>query len=256
MYLYNQTHLIDDITTYVSIKSHPLQVWHHSHFIGHHIHSWWQHSIVCMSWHTLCLWHHIYYIWCHPYCVYEYPGSISDLKSIKTAISSTLYVITPSLSKSSHLLCKTSQVAYVCHHMHYTGHHIHTLWQQPLIFRTSHALYSLHHTHYIWQLIYSLWCHIHFVCYIPQWFYDIKHSIFMTYSFIRHHAQCYDHTTIVCIHSHYAWHYTQCILDSSDNEPILWQDVNVSHHSLYIYMTPYALHVTSHPLFMPSHHFI
>ena len=65
-YLCNQTHLIDDITTYVLMKSHPLHVWHHRHLIWHHIHSCWQHTIVCMSWHTLCLWHRIYYIWCHP----------------------------------------------------------------------------------------------------------------------------------------------------------------------------------------------
>ena len=119
MYLYNQAHLIDDVTPYVCMKSHPLHAWHHRHFIWHHIHFYWQHIIVCMSWHTLCLWHHTYYI-CHPYCVYKYPSSISDLKPIKTAISYTLYVITPSLSKTSHLLYKASQVAYVCHYMHYT----------------------------------------------------------------------------------------------------------------------------------------
>ena len=59
MYLCNQTHLIDDITPYVHMKSHPLHAWHHRHFIWHHIHSCWQHTIVCMSWHTLCLWHHM-----------------------------------------------------------------------------------------------------------------------------------------------------------------------------------------------------
>ena len=97
MYLYNQTHLIDDITTYVRMKLHPLHTWHQRHFMWHHIHSCWQHTIVCMSWQTLCLWHHMYSIWCHPYCVYDYTSSISDLKPVKTAISSTLYVITPSL---------------------------------------------------------------------------------------------------------------------------------------------------------------
>ena len=172
--------------------------------------------------------HHCLYVMAHTlfmtsYCVYEYPGSISDLKPVKTVISSTLYVITPSVSKTSHILCNTSQVAYVCHHMHYTGHHIHTLWQQPLIFMTSYALYSLYHTHYIWHLIDSLWCHIHFVCYITQWFYDIKHSMFMTYSLYMASPQCYDHTTIVCLHSHYAWHYTQYILDITNNVPILWK---------------------------------
>ena len=52
---------------------------------------------------------------------------------------------------------------------------------------------------------------------------------------IWHHGQCYDHTTIVCLHSHYAWHYTQCIFDMTHNVPILWKEVNVCHHSLYMY---------------------
>ena len=69
MYLCNQTHLTNDITTYVRMKPHPLHAWHHRNFTWHHIHSWWQHTIVPMSWHKLCLWHHVYYIWCHPYCV-------------------------------------------------------------------------------------------------------------------------------------------------------------------------------------------
>ena len=55
--------------------------------------------------------------------------------------------------------------------------------------------------------------------------------------FIWHHAWCYDHTTIVYLHSHYAWHYTQCIFDITHNVPILWKEVNVCHHSLYMYDT-------------------
>ena len=107
MYLCNQTHLIDDITPYVHMKSHPLHVWHHRHFIWHHIHSCWQHTIVFMSWHTFCLWHHMYYIWCHSYCVYDYSSSISDLKPVKTAISS-LYM-------SSHPLCRRHHTSCVSH---------------------------------------------------------------------------------------------------------------------------------------------
>ena len=115
MYLCNQNHLIDDITPYVRMKSHPLHAWHHMHLIWHHIHSCWKHTIVFISWHKLCLLNHMHYIWCLTCCVYGYPSSIPGLKPVKTAISSTLYVITPSRSKKSNLLCKVSQVAYVCH---------------------------------------------------------------------------------------------------------------------------------------------
>ena len=108
MYLCNQTHLIDDITPYVHMKSHPLHVWHHRHFIWHHIHSCWQHTIVFMSWHTFCLWHHMYYIWCHSYCVYDYSSSISDLKPVKTAISS-LYMSSHPLCRRHHTYCVSHQ---------------------------------------------------------------------------------------------------------------------------------------------------
>ena len=115
LHLCNQTHLIDDITPYIHMKTHPLHAWYHRHFMWHHIYSCWQHTIVCISGHTLCLWNNMHYICCHPYCVHNYSSSIPGLKAITTAIASTLYVITPSQSKSSHLLCNTSQVAYVCH---------------------------------------------------------------------------------------------------------------------------------------------
>ena len=71
MYVCNQTHLTNDITTYVHMKAHPLHAWHHRHFTWHHIHSCWQHAIVSISWQKLCFWHHMYNIWCHPYCVYD-----------------------------------------------------------------------------------------------------------------------------------------------------------------------------------------
>ena len=166
------------------------------------------------------------------------PSSISDLKPVKTASSSTLYVITPSLLKTFHLLCKNSQVAYVCHHMRYTWHPIHTLWKQPLLFMTSHALYSIHPMHYIWHLIYFMWCHIHYVCYITHWLY-LWHQTFYVYDIFIYMASC----TVLwpnnhCVPSqHYAWHYTQCILDITHNVQILWKKVNVCHHSMYLYDT-------------------
>ena len=106
-YLCNHTHLIDDITTYVCRKSHPLHVGHHRHYLWHHKLSWWHHTNFCMSWHPLCLWHHIHYIWYHTLCVYDNTCSISDSKHILSVITSTVYVITHTLSKTSHQQCKT-----------------------------------------------------------------------------------------------------------------------------------------------------
>ena len=60
--LCNHTHLIDDITPYVCMKTHPLHIGHHRHYLWHYSLSWWHHTIVFMSWQPLCLWHHIHYI--------------------------------------------------------------------------------------------------------------------------------------------------------------------------------------------------
>ena len=98
-----------------------------------------------------------------------------------------------------------------------------------------HALYSVHQMHYIWKLTYSEWCHIHYMWYITKWLYNIKPYKFMTYSlYMVSHTVLWPQT-IVCLHSHYAWHYTQTIFDITQNVPSLWQKVKVSHHSLYMY---------------------
>ena len=178
-YLCNHNHLIDDITPYVCMKSHPLHVGHHRHYLWHHILSWWHHTFVCMSSHPLCLWHHIHYIWCHTHSLYDNTSCISELKPILSAIASTVYVITPTLSKTSHQQCKASQVAYVCHHVLYTWHHIHSLRQQPLVFMTSHALYWWHHMHYIWYVIYCVWYHIHCMCDITECLYLWHHTLYI-----------------------------------------------------------------------------
>ena len=54
MYLCNQTHMIDDITTYVRMESHPLHVLQHRHFIWHHIDSFFFFFFICGGFcHTL-----------------------------------------------------------------------------------------------------------------------------------------------------------------------------------------------------------
>ena len=103
--------------------------------------------------------------------------------------------------------------------------------------------HHMHYIHYIPCIIYNIsstLCDVAFTMCVPSQndtICDIKHSMFMTYAFIWHHAQCYGHTTIVCLHRHYAWHYTQCILDIKHNVAILWKKVNVCHHSMYLYDT-------------------
>ena len=229
MYLCNQTHLIDDITLYVHMKSQPLHVWHHRHFIWHHIHSWRQHTIVCMSWNALCLWHHVYYIWCHPLYLTWNPLKLP---------SHILYM-------SSHPLCRRHQTYWVRRHR----------WHMYAIICVIHDIIST-----LYDISpYYLWDQMHYIHYITCTIYDISSTLYdVTFTMcvtshndsvtsnpiclwhihlIWHNRQCYDHTTIVCLHSHYAWDNTQCIFDFTHNVPTLWKEVNICHHSLYMYDT-------------------
>ena len=86
-----------------------------------------------------------------------------------------------------------------------------------LLCMMSHSLYVLHHT-----MTLSMASHNICLCYIHLIWYQ---------------AQCYDHKTIVCLPSHYSWHYTQCIFAITHNVSIFWKEVNIWHHSLYIYDT-------------------
>ena len=138
----------------------------------------------------------------------------------------------PPLCMSSHPLWRRHNTYCVRHH----GWHMYaiiciihdiisTLYDNSPYYLWHH----MHHIHYISHIIYDISSTLYDVtftmCVTSQndSIYDIKHSMFMTYSFIWHYAQCYDHTTIVCFHSHYAWHYTHCILDITHNVPILWK---------------------------------
>ena len=171
------------------MKTHPLHIGHHRHYLWHHSLSWWHHTIVCMSWNPLCFWLHIHSIWCDMHCLHD--NTSSDLKPILFAITSNVYVITLTLSKTSHHLCKASRDSYVCHHVQYTWPHIHPLRQQPLIFMTSHVLYWWHHMHYIWHVIYCVWCHIHYMC-------DITLCLYLW-----HHTLCLWHINIIWHQTHY-----------------------------------------------------
>ena len=114
---------------------------------------------------------------------------------------------------------------------------------------------------------------MHYIHYITCIIYDISSTLYdvtslcvlhhtMTLSMISnpiwlwhiwHHTQCYDHTTIVCLHRHYAWHYPQCILTLHTMYQCYekkWLHVITAS----ICMTPYAIHMTSHPLFLKTHH--
>ena len=100
----------------------------------------------------------------------------------------------------------------------------------------------MHYIHSMTCIIYDISSTLYDVtftlCYITQWPYLWHQTLYgyviFTWYGIR---QCYDHKTIVCLPSHYAWHNTQCIFDITHNVSIFWKDVTVCHHSLYMYDT-------------------
>ena len=218
-YLCNHTHLID-ITAYVCMKSRPLHVGHHRHYLWHHILSWWHHTIVYMSWNPVLLWYYIQYVWCHTHCVCDNTSSTSDLKPILSAIISTVYIITPTLSKTSHQQCKRSQVAYVYHHVHYTWHHIHPLRQQPLVFwhhmpfidNITCTIYGMSST--VYDITLTACVTSHNACIS-----DITHSMFMTYPLYR------GSRTVL-------WQHRHCVT----SHPLsLTSHPQYRHHSHYVY---------------------
>ena len=118
------------------------------------------------------------------------------------------------------------------------------------VFMTSPALYM------IWY-IYFVWYHIHYMCDITQWchlwhytlyvydmstLYGITHSVMTTQPLCDFTATVSDITPTESVSSHamYQFYQTQCMHDITAT----------------ICMTSYALHMTSHPLFRTSHHFM
>ena len=158
MYLCNQTHLIDDITPYVCMKSHPLPVWQHRHFIWHHIHSCWQHTIDCVSWPKFCLCDHMYYI-CD---LTSHPVYLSSRPLYLCNHTQYIYDITATL-------CMISHTVYMWHPIHYIYDIISRMYDNTTlcvdttlgICVTSFALQMISHPLYHTKPQY-LWCHIHF----------------------------------------------------------------------------------------------
>ena len=122
---------------------------------------------------------------------------------------------------------------------------------------TSHAPYWWHHMNYIWYVIYSVWYHIHSMCDITQclylWhhtlyiydisiLYGITNNIMTIQSLCNFKATMSDITPTVSVPSHTVdkFYQTQCMYDITAT----------------MCMTSYALHVTSHPQFRTSHHFL
>ena len=111
------------------------------------------------------------------------------------------------------------------------------------IFITSHTLYMT--SHLLCMMSNSL-CVLHDTMSISM----TSNTICLWHiHFIWHHTHFYDNTKFVCLHSHYASLYIQCIFDITHNVPILWKQVNECHHSLCIYDTICTTHEITSTLY-------
>ena len=108
---------------------------------------------------------------------------------------------------------------------------------------------------YIWRVIYCVWYHIHYMGDITQclylwhhtlYVYDISilcgiiHSVMTLQPLYNFTATMSDMTPTVSSHPMYQFYQTHCMYDITAT----------------ICMPSYALHMTSHPLFRTSHHFM
>ena len=165
--IFGITSTIPDLTSIVSVSSHPHYRWYHRHFkyditssihvtsyslyLRHHIHYMTSQQGVLMTPHSAYVWHHLHYRWHH-------------IISIKPNYS--IYDITSTSGMTSHPLYQTSHPLYLFHHKLSTDITPTFVW---------------HHTHiYMCDIIFILYNITSTPSVITLLTYDITTSIYET----------------------------------------------------------------------------
>ena len=111
--------------------------------------------------------------------------------------------------------------------------------------------------HYIWHVIYCVWYHFHSMCDITQCLYLWHHTLYVYYISTLYGITHSDMTT------KQLWNFTATMSDITPNVSVSSHPVDQFYQAQCMYditasmcMTSYALHVTSHPQFRTSHHFM
>ena len=107
-YLCNHMYLIDDIPPYVCMKSQPLHVGHHRHYLWHDILSWWHHTIV------LC--HGTHYVYDVISTIYDATHTVCMTTQAVYLSWNPVYLPLHRLYMSLHPLCRRHHANYVRHH--------------------------------------------------------------------------------------------------------------------------------------------
>ena len=241
------------------MSSHPLCWRHHTNYVRHH--RWHMYAIICIiydiistlydnnlqySWHLMhyirhaiyCVWYHIHYmcditqwlyLWYHTLYVYDIFTFYGITHSVMTTqplckLTAMMSDITPNVSVSSHPLYQfyqtqcmdyiTPTICMTSYALHMTLHWLfrtsnHFIYASSPLYLTSRPVYMCHHT---------------------QSISDITDTIYMT------------------IHAVYLWHHSHYIYDIISSKYYL-RKLFVDDTTYGIFMTYFALQMTSHPLF-------
>ena len=214
-HFFTSNHHFEDITPTVldsvsilSVSSHQLYRWYHSHYM---------YDIAYSIGETFCpqyLWHCINYVWHHnPVLIMPYSAYVwhhlryrrGHIHSIKT--SHNLYDFTSTSGLTSHSLYHTLHQLYPCHHNlssyitpTFVWYHTHYM------FDIICTIYNIISTAYVITLLYlgqhilDLWNHIQYAVQNIHYKFDI------TVTSLCHHTHCIESITpTLCMTSHSAY---------------------------------------------------
>ena len=211
-YICHRIHCICVITSTLLMISHQLSLWVLMRYIRrHHIHCLWHHihyifnitSTVSVSshphlrwYHTLCMYDITPPVFITPYTLYKASHPHFMTSHIFYHITCTVLMTSlPCIWHCIHSIddlwptaCMIPHLLYVWHFMHYTYRHIHALWTHPILVITLYPLRSWHHTHSIWHHTHDkpnlisaispyIWNYVHSICVIKPSVSIIPHTI-------------------------------------------------------------------------------
>ena len=233
-------------------------IWHDTQCICVIKHTWLMTSHLMYVWnHTHCMYNTIgtlyditstladntpLFVCRATHSVYDIIDILYDVTHIVCMITQALYLTWNLLKLPSHPLCMSSHPLCGRHHTYCVRHHrwhvyaiiciihdiISTLYDNSPYCLWHHMYYIHYITHIIYDISFTLY-DVTFTMWVTSHndsIYDIKHSMFMTYSlYLASRTVLWPHNHCVpsqplCLpwHSVYIWHYTKCISFMKGNE--------------------------------------
>ena len=175
-------------------------------------------------------------------CVTSHNAYVSD---IKNSMTYPLYMTSHTVlwqhkyCVTSQPLCLTAHPQYLCHHNQWIN------FIKPSVCMTSRPLCVWYHMHYMWHHINNLEHH-NTLCMTSGPLYLTAIPLYLC-----HHTQPIDDiTATICMtwHSVYRWHHIHYIYDIISTKYDI-TTLCVDDATLGIYMTSFALQMTTHPLY-------